>query len=132
MLKVRAQKLGHITVLRMQGQIVAGETDTLRHAVADEYNTGVLILDLARVSRIDAHGLGVLLDLRQSLHAKGIELRLMKVTKLVRQVLEITKLDSVFEFETETQAATIKTKSVTAKQATRREASGDLAIVSCD
>jgi anti-anti-sigma regulatory factor len=74
MLKVRAQKLGHIAVLRMQGQIVAGETQTLRRAVADVRHIDVLILDLARVSRLDAHGLGVLLDLRQNLLLMGLSL----------------------------------------------------------
>jgi anti-sigma B factor antagonist len=130
MLKARAQKLGHIVVLRLQGQIVAGETHILRRAVADMADMSVLILDLARVRRIDAHGLGVLLDLRQQLDAQGIEFRLMNVTKLVRQLLQITKLDTVFEFTT-TPIAT-KAKRVTAKSATKREASGEFVAAPTD
>jgi anti-anti-sigma factor len=57
----------------------------------------VVVLDLARVSMIDAGGLGLLLELRQHTDSSGIEFRLKNVTKLVRRVLEITRLDTVFD-----------------------------------
>jgi anti-sigma B factor antagonist len=97
MLKVYKRKLGDVTVLCLQGRLVTGETETLRETVVSEVNAVALVLDLARVSRIDAGGLGVLLKLREQTLAKGMEFRLTNVTKLVQQVLEITRLDSVFE-----------------------------------
>jgi len=39
----------------------------------------------------------VLLELREQTQSKGIELKLMNITKLVSVVLEITRLNSVFE-----------------------------------
>jgi anti-sigma B factor antagonist len=97
MLKVHAQKLGEVTILCVQGGIVTGETTPLRNAVQSLLNVSAVVLDLARVSRIDAGGLGVLLELREQTQLKGIEFRLMNVTKLVQQVLELTRLNSVFE-----------------------------------
>lgn len=97
MLKIHAQKLGDVTILCVQGGIVTGETTTLRNAVQFLSNVSVVVLDLSRVSRIDARGLGVLLELREQTQSKGIEFRLMNVTKLVQQVLELTRLNSVFE-----------------------------------
>ena len=97
MLKVHAHKLGDVTVLRLQGRIVLGETTTLRNGVLSQSHAGAVVLDLARVSGIDAAGLGVMLELREQTHAKGIEFRLMNVTRLVQQVLEMTRLDSVLE-----------------------------------
>jgi anti-anti-sigma factor len=57
----------------------------------------VIILDFAQVELIDAKGLGVLLELRELMHSRGTEFRLMNVTGLVQQVLEITRLNSVFD-----------------------------------
>src|SRR5262245_30680452 len=131
MLKVGIQNSQHVVVLRLQGHIVAGDTHVLRRAVAQVSDANVLILDLARVSRIDAHGLGVLVDLRQQLEAQGIELRLMNVTKLVRQVLEITKLDTIFEV-TNTEVFATKAKDVDAKRSTKRETSGEFLISTSD
>ncbi len=79
-----------------------GETETLRKAVTAEIDDArVVVLDLARVSRIDARGLGVLLELRELTQSKGLELRLMNVTALVQQVLEIAHLNAVFEVTSE-------------------------------
>jgi anti-sigma B factor antagonist len=97
MLKVHAQKLGDVTILRVRGRIVAGETAALRNAVLSSPTTSLLVIDLARVSRIDASGLGLMLKLREEVQSKGIEFRIMNVTKLVGQVLEITRLNTVFE-----------------------------------
>ena len=58
----------------------------------------MLVLDLAQVDRIDAGGLGVLLGLREWARSNAIRLRLMNVMNQVEQVLELTKLDRVFEF----------------------------------
>lgn len=101
MLKVRALKLGNVSVLSLRGRIVTSETHMLRDVVLSLSETSVVVLDFARVSGIDAHGLGVLLELRWRLQLKGIEFRLMNVTNLVGEVLAITKLDTVFQPTTE-------------------------------
>jgi anti-anti-sigma factor len=55
------------------------------------------VLDLSRVSIVDARGLGAMLELREQAQSKGISFKLMNVGKLVGRVLEVTRLDSVFE-----------------------------------
>ena len=97
MLKVHARNLGNVAFLCMQGQIVNGETETLRQAVRSQTNVHTVVLDLAQVSTVDARGLGVMLELRELIQAKGIGFKLMDVSKLVSRVLEVTRLDSVFE-----------------------------------
>lgn len=96
MLKVESRKLESVSVLSLQGQIVNGETDILRTAVQSLSGTRTLILDLARVTMVDAGGLGVLLELRQQAEVKGIRFELMNVTKWVSRVMEITRLNTVF------------------------------------
>ena len=97
MLKVHAKNLGTVAILCLQGRIVNGDTTALRKAVDSQSDVSAVVLDLAGVNTIDAGGLGVMLELRQQTQAKGIHFKLMNVTKLVSRVLEITRLNSVFE-----------------------------------
>jgi anti-anti-sigma factor len=99
MLNTTVQKFGDGTVLRCQGRIVTGNAYAiLRNAVLSQTCTRMLVLDLAQVDRIDAGGLGVLLDLRQWAYSHAIRLRLMNVMNQVEQVLQVTQLEGVFEF----------------------------------
>jgi anti-anti-sigma factor len=97
MLKVHAKILNKITILSLQGQFVTGETPMLCKIVQSLSQTNAVILDLARVSKIDAHGLGVMLELRERTHANGIRFELMNVSKPLYTILEMTRLNSVFQ-----------------------------------
>ena len=99
MLKITVQRLGDTSVLRCHGRIVAGEAGSiLLNAVLSQLHTRMLVIDLARIDRIDAGGLGVLLDLRESARSNAIMFRLMNATKKVEEILERTHLQRVFEF----------------------------------
>ena len=97
MLKIDARNLGNVAVLGLQGQIVNGEMDILRNAVQSLSEVSAIKLDFARVSTVDARGLGAMLVLREQTEANGIRFELMNVPKLVGRVLEIARLDSVFQ-----------------------------------
>jgi anti-anti-sigma factor len=101
MLKVQSRNLGNVAFLCIQGQIVRAETDVLRDAVRSQSDArshvSTVVLDLTRVSIVDAGGLGVMLELREQVQAKGIGFKLMNVSKLIGEVLEVTRLNSVFE-----------------------------------
>ena len=97
MLKVQAKNLGTATVLCLQGHIVIGDTETLRNVVQSLSETSAVVLDLARVTTVDAHGLGVMLELRERMLERGIRFELMNVSESMSWVLKITRLDSVFQ-----------------------------------
>lgn len=102
MLKVRVENLGQIAILHIHGHIVIGsEIELLRKSVSSQANASAVLLDLKRVSRIDARGLGLLLELREQVQSSGIQFRLMNVGSLVQQILLMTCLDSVFEISLE-------------------------------
>ena len=96
MLRILSRNLGSVCILCIQGKLVIGETGGLVRAVQSLSDAGTVVLDMTHVSTIDANGLGVLLQLREELQAKGIEFRLRNVTKLVGRVLELSRLNSVF------------------------------------
>jgi anti-anti-sigma factor len=97
MLKVHTRKLGNVAVVSVHGRIVNGETASLRAEVDSQSRVNTVFLDLGRVSTIDASGLGLMLEMREQTQSKGMRFKLMNVTSLVGRVLEVTKLDSVFE-----------------------------------
>jgi anti-anti-sigma factor len=97
MLKVHFKNLGAVTVLCLRGRLVNGETEILRNAVNSLPEVSKVALDLARVTTVDAAGLGVMLELREQAESKGIRFELTNVTGLVSRVLRVTHLDSVFQ-----------------------------------
>ena len=97
MFKVYKKKSRDFTVLFLQGRLVTNEVFILRDAALTELNTNPIVLDFARVSRIDARGLGVLLEIRELSESKGLPFKLVNVSRLVKRIFEISNLDSVFE-----------------------------------
>ena len=96
MLKVQAKNFGTVAILCLEGQIVNGETEILRNAVHSLTEVSAVILDFARVTTVDAGGLGVMLALREQVESKEIRFELMNVNNRVGMVLKLTRLDSVF------------------------------------
>jgi anti-anti-sigma factor len=79
---------------------VNGETEILHHAVRALSETSVVKLDLASVTTVDAGGLGAMLELREWTKARGIRFELMNVTRQILMLLELTRLDSIFQIGT--------------------------------
>jgi len=96
MLKVHAKKLNAVEILSLEGQIINGDTESLSSAV-QLFHAGDIILDLSNVTVIDAHGLGVLLQLREQSLASGTHFKLMNMSERLSRVFEITRLNTVFE-----------------------------------
>jgi len=97
MLNVQVKNSGRVAVLSLQGEIVIEQTETLRDAVQSLPQASSVILDLSNVTLIDAHGLGVMLQLREQSQARGVGFQLMNVNTALREILQITRLDSVFQ-----------------------------------
>ena len=97
MLSMTIQSLIDVVVLHCAGRIVAGnESNLLRKAVLSQLDKRTLVLDLARVEIIDGGGIGLLVSLLASARTAGTEFKLVNPTHSVRELLELTHLDSVF------------------------------------
>lgn len=105
MLKVYSRNLGDVAVLSLKGRLISGETQSLREAVSSQSKVSAIVLDLARVTAIDARGLGVMLELQRQTALDGIRFKLMNVSRFTSRVLEVTHLDSVFEVIPKVEAA---------------------------
>ena len=97
MLKVHAKKSDAVAVISLEGQIINGDTESLRSAVQSASGASDIILNLSKATIVDAHGLGVLLELREQSLANGIHFKLMNMSERLSRVFEITRLNTVFE-----------------------------------
>ena len=92
MLTVNVESISEVAVVRCSGRIVRGhETALLCSAMQQESRN--VVLDLTEVDAIDAAGVGALL----SLQAAGVYLKLLNPSRQVREILKVTRLNSIFE-----------------------------------
>ena len=96
-----------VTVLDLSGKITLGENSgKLRSAVQDALSSSKkILLNLADVNYIDSAGLGELVSAFTTVKNTGGELKLLNLTKKVRDLLVITKLLTVFDVKENEQDA---------------------------
>ncbi len=93
-----------VSVDRVVEVVVVGEVDfvtadQLRNALAqaiDRYRPGVVVIDCAGLSFLDAAGMTVLVEARRHAKRNGGELRLRDTGRQVSRLLALVRLDDVF------------------------------------
>ena len=99
-LKTANRQVDGVTIVDLNGRIVLGEATTaLREALQNLVSQGQkkILLNLADVSYIDSSGLGALVSGYTTLSGQEGQLKLLNLTKKVQDLLQITKLLTVFE-----------------------------------
>lgn len=99
-MKINHREVDHVTILDLEGRIVLGdETETLRSTVRDliAKEKKKIILNLAGVDYIDSSGVGELVASFTAVRNSGGELKLLNLTQKVQDVLNVTKLYTVFD-----------------------------------
>lgn len=98
--KASTRQAGSVAIVDLSGQIKLGEgTSTLRDTVKDLLGKGQkkILLNLGDVNYIDSIGVGELVSAFTSVRNQGGELKLLHLTKKVHDVLQITKLYTIFD-----------------------------------
>ena len=99
-MKSTTRQVDGITILDLSGRITLGEGSVqLRDAVRDLLAKGSknILLNLADVNYIDSSGIGELVSAYTTVRNQGGELKLLNLTKKVHDLLQITKLYTVFD-----------------------------------
>jgi anti-sigma B factor antagonist len=99
-MKVSTRQVDGVTILDLSGRITLGEGSVqLRDAVRDLLTKGQkqILLNLADVNYIDSSGIGELVSAYTTGRNQGGELKLLNLTKKVHDLLQITKLYTVFD-----------------------------------
>ncbi len=101
-MKASSRQVNGITIVDMNGRITLGEGSTvLRETVKDLVGKGQkkILLNLGNVTYIDSSGIGELVSAFTSVRNQGGDLKLLKLTKKVHDLLQITKLYTVFDIK---------------------------------
>jgi len=99
-LKITKRTVDGILAIGCSGRIVLGEeSSALREEVKKALNDGAkrIVLNLGEVNYIDSSGLGTLVSLHTTAHNTGATIKLANLTQRVGDLLQLTKLLTVFD-----------------------------------
>lgn len=101
-MKATNRQVDGVTVVDMSGRITLGEGSVvLRDTIRDLVGKGQkkILLNLGDVTYIDSSGIGELVSAFTAVRREGGELKLLNLTKKVHDLLQITKLYTVFDIK---------------------------------
>jgi anti-sigma B factor antagonist len=107
-MKIDTRTVGDVQVLDCSGKITLGEgTMAVRNTVREVLKNGgkKIVLNLAEVNYIDSSGIGELVSTFTTVTNQGGQLKLLKLTKKIQELLAITKLLTVFQVYNDEQEA---------------------------
>ena len=107
-LQATAREINGIVIIDLSGRITLGEGSAmLRRMIHDLLQKGQkrIVLNLADVNYIDSSGIGELVSGFTTARNHGGELKLLHLTKKVHDLLQITKLYTVFDVHSDERAA---------------------------
>src|SRR6202795_509951 len=110
------QEVNGVTVLASEGRIVLGEeSNAFREQVKNLLAAGKkkIVLNLSQVGYIDSAGLGTLVATFHSARSQGAVLKLANLGSKFKEVLQVTKLMTVFDTY-DNEAAAVASFSATA------------------
>ena len=109
-MKSSTRQINGVTIVDLSGRITLGEGSiVLRETVRDLLSKGQkkILLNLAEVNYIDSSGIGELVSAFTTCKNQNGDLKLLNLTKKVHDLLQITKLYTVFDVK-EDEASGIK------------------------
>lgn len=102
--RATSREVGEVSVIDMDGRITLGEGSALlRDLVQEKLSTGhkKIVMNLAGINYIDSTGLGELVSAYRLIKSEGGELKLLNLNKKVTDLLQITKLYTVFDIHSQ-------------------------------
>ena len=99
---------GRVTIMSVKGDLVIGEGEAMfKKTVTRLLEEGriYLLVDLSGVGFLDSSGLGALVRAMTNSQKEGGQTKLLNAGPQVRRLLEMTKLDSVFEIHEDLEKA---------------------------
>ena len=109
-MEIRQRIFGDVAVIDVVGRMVLGEraNDTLfRNAVAEQLSAGKgqLVVNLSQVTQVDTSGLTALVTAHLTAAKRGGALKLANPVRRIRELLDITRLNTLFSvFDSEDEA----------------------------
>lgn len=96
---VTSCKIGHVDSVALAGRLTAADAQAVRQEILDVLAQGdsKLVLDLSELTFCDSSGLSVLISALKAARGKGGNVVLAGLTPSIRALIELTRLQQVFE-----------------------------------
>ncbi|MEO6589278.1 MAG: STAS domain-containing protein [Pyrinomonadaceae bacterium] len=107
-LNIAERQAGDVTILDLSGKITIGEgsvalRNTIRRLLGEGKNK--ILLNLGSIGYVDSSGIGELVSSFTAVNKESGQLKLLKLTQKIQDLLAITKLLTVFDvFDDESEA----------------------------
>lgn len=100
-MEIVQKEVDDILIIELKGELMGGpgaeEFKTLLFKAIENEKVEIVV-DLANATWMNSSGLGMLVSGLSSIRSSGGDLRLVNVSERMRRPMEITRLDSVFQF----------------------------------
>jgi anti-sigma B factor antagonist len=107
-MELKTREDGPVTIVTVSGDLVIGDAETtFKKTVTRLLEEGRvnLLVDLSGVGFLDSSGLGALVRALTNSQKEGGQTKLLNAGPQIRKLLQMTKLDSVFEIHEDLEAA---------------------------
>lgn len=98
--RIESRMEGDAAVVRCEGRITLGlATNTLRRLMREALEGGAkkLVVDFSGATQLDSTGIGELVGALSLANEKGAQLKLAQMPPKIRELLRVTRLDTVFD-----------------------------------
>ncbi len=106
-MEIEEHNYGAVAVLKPIGALTVADADSLKDQMLDvrTKSLGRIVLDVTAIPFIDSRGLEVLVEVAREMTRTGQTLKLAGLTEVLHDVLELTGINSLFEYFEDVNAA---------------------------
>jgi len=99
--RIKERRIGNVVILDLSGKLLGNppDSDVFKETIYKLLNQGITkaVINLADVKRINSSGLEILISALTSLKNKNGNLKLAGINETMKEILAMTKLDTIFE-----------------------------------
>jgi|YNPMSStandDraft_1061717.scaffolds.fasta_scaffold03561_8 anti-sigma B factor antagonist len=106
--RIESRREGGVTVIACEGRITLGlASNTLRNLLREALEGGAkkVVVDFSGATQLDSTGIGELVGALSLANERGAALRLAAMPPKIRELLRVTRLDTVFDVRENLQEA---------------------------
>jgi len=98
--KCRTNKIGDVNIVKVIGRLTPDESDDILFRAVEnlvEHGERSILLDLSAVTYINSTGVGSIIQGYRLLQNKGGDLKILNPSQCVSHIIQVSKLDSIFD-----------------------------------
>lgn len=98
-MKYSYQNFGRVVVFTLSGDFTIDDADQMQRSAIERIEAGTrdVVVDCEHLEYLDSAALETLLRVREQVAEKGGSVRLVKVDDTVQKIMEMTRLDGMFQ-----------------------------------